>query len=121
MKLVYMSLTGQTKKFINKLQFDSLEINMSKTDYKMEEPYVIIVPTYDYQVTCIIDKFIDYGNNVNYLKGVCGSGNKNFNDLFCFTAKNLALKYKVPLIHCFEFNGNANDVEIIKNEVKKIG
>ncbi|MDO4701897.1 MAG: class Ib ribonucleoside-diphosphate reductase assembly flavoprotein NrdI [Erysipelotrichaceae bacterium] len=121
MKVVYMSLTGQTRKFIKKLQADAIEISRLSEKFEIGEPYIMIVPTYDYQVTCIMDQFVDFGNNIQYLRGVCGSGNRNFNDLFCFSAKDLAKKYHVPLLHCFEFHGSDYDVDRIKDEVNKIG
>ncbi len=120
MKLVYMSLTGQTRRFVNKLSVDSLEVK--KNDYvKLNEPFMVIIPTYAYEVTSIVDEFLDFEENYKFLKGVCGSGNRNFNELFCFSAKDMAKKYNVPLIHCFEFQGSQIDVEIINNEVNKIG
>lgn len=120
MKIVYMSLTGQTRKFVQKLECDSLELKRNQT-HEISEPYVVIVPTYDPVVTKLVDDFIDYKHNRDYLKGVCGSGNLNFNDLFCFSAKDIAKKYEVPLLHCFEFNGTEKDVERVKMQVKNYG
>lgn len=65
--------------------------------------------------------FIETGQNLTYLKGVCGSGNLNFNELYCFTAKDLAEAYNVPLLLTFEFQGNVNDVTIMKEKVNEIG
>lgn len=121
MNIIYISLTGQTRKFVHKLN-DVKATEIKKNQYfEINEPYIVILPTYDYQITCIIDEFIDFKNNRHYLKGVCGSGNLNFNELFCFSAKELAEKYHVPLIHLFEFSGNEHDVRTIENEVNRIG
>lgn len=121
MKIVYMSLTGQTQKFVNKLEMDSLRITMDNAFQEINEPYIVIAPTYDIEVTEILNDFIETGQNLSYLRGVCGSGNLNFNELYCFTAKDLAKAYNVPLLLTFEFQGNVNDVTIMKEKVNEIG
>ncbi|MCI6272443.1 MAG: class Ib ribonucleoside-diphosphate reductase assembly flavoprotein NrdI [Erysipelotrichaceae bacterium] len=120
MKVVYMSLTGQTRKFVSKLSSEAIEIKKDNY-FKINEPYILIVPTYAYEITSIMDEFIDFEDNLKYLKGVCGSGNLNFNKMFCFSAKNLSKKYNVPLIHCFEFHGREMDVDIVNREVNEYG
>lgn len=121
MKIVFMSITGQTRKFVKKLDMDTLEITLDNAFTEIYEPYVIVVPTYEIEATGIINDFIETGNNVSYLKGVAGGGNRNFNTLFCFTARDIAKKYNVPVIHEFEFQGSINDVTKFKEEVAKIG
>ena len=121
MKIVYMSMTGQTRRFVKKLAMDALEINPDNAFQEIFEPYIVIVPSYDREVTEVMNDFIETGQNKNFLRGVCGSGNLNFNDLYCFTAKNLATEYQVPLIHCFEFQGNEQDVEFVKEKVNELG
>ncbi len=116
-----MSLTGQTHKFVNKLEMDSLRITMDNAFQEIEEPYVVIAPTYDVEVTEILNDFIETGQNQQYLRGVCGSGNMNFSELYCFTAKDLAKEYQVPLLLTFEFQGNVNDVINMKEKVNEIG
>lgn len=121
MKVVYMSLTGQTRKFVKKLGYESIEITPENAFQEIHEPYILIVPTYDIEVTEIMNDFIETGNNQALLKGIAGGGNRNFNTLFCFTAKDLAKEYQVPLLHCFEFQGSPNDVEYLKGKVEEIG
>ncbi len=121
MKVVYMSMTGQTRRFVKKLNMNSLEIHPGNAFQEIFEPYIVIVPTYDCEVTEIMNDFIETGQNQQYLKGVAGSGNLNFNELFCYTAKDLAREYQVPLIHCFEFQGTDRDVQIIKEQVSELG
>lgn len=121
MKVVYLSITGQTRKFVNKLEMDALEITLDNAFSEIYEPYVVVVPTYEIEATSIINDFIETGNNVAYLRGVAGGGNRNFNTLFCFTARDLSKKYGVPVIHEFEFQGSNNDVRKFKEEVAKLG
>lgn len=116
-----MSLTGQTRKFVQKLDMSSFEVTLSNAFTVIEEPYIVIAPTYDKEATSLLNDFIETGNNQSYLKGVAGGGNRNFNMLFCFTAKDLANDYNVPLLHLFEFQGSDADVQVLKEKVKEIG
>lgn len=116
-----MSLTGQTQKFVNKLEMDNLRITMDNAFQEINEPYIVIAPTYDVEVTELINDFIETGHNQDHLMGVCGSGNLNFGELYCFTAKDLAEEYQVPLLLTFEFQGNDNDVIKMKEKVNEIG
>ncbi|ANZ99052.1 class Ib ribonucleoside-diphosphate reductase assembly flavoprotein NrdI [Carnobacterium divergens] len=120
MKIVYFSLTGQTRRFVKKLGLDSYEVNATNPFQPIEEDYIVVAPTYDIEVTEIINDFIEYGDNQQHLKGVAGGGNRNFADLFVFTAKDLAKLYNVPMIFEFEFSGTDQDVINFKKEVEQI-
>ncbi|WP_326717441.1 class Ib ribonucleoside-diphosphate reductase assembly flavoprotein NrdI [Vagococcus jeotgali] len=117
MKLVYFSLTGQTRRFINKLDLATYEIDTTNPFYEMDEDYLLIVPTYDQEVTEVVNDFIEFKDNANYLKGVAGGGNLNFGDLFIFTAKDISRDYDVPLVFSFEFSGTDEDVKNFKKVV----
>lgn len=121
MKIVYMSLTGQTRKFVEKLDMDLLEITPTNPYLSIREPFIVVVPTYEVEATEIINDFIETDNNRAYFKGVAGGGNLNFGNLFVFTAKNMAQEYEVPLLHTFEFQGNDEDVQLLKKAVKELG
>lgn len=122
MKAVYISLTGQTVKFVDKLGMESHRLVSDDDIYPIKENYILILPTYNHEGSLeLVEKFINTQDNKSFLKGVVGSGNRNFNDLFCISAKEIVKKYEVPLLHCFEFQGEARDVEIVRNEVEKLG
>lgn len=120
MKIVYFSLTGQTRRFVKKLDLDSYEVTETNHFYRIEEDYVVVAPTYDIEVTELINDFIEYSDNQMHLKGVAGGGNLNFANLFVFTAKDLAKKYNVPMLFAFEFSGTDLDVINFKKEVDKL-
>lgn len=117
MKLVFFSLTGQTRRFINKCGFESYELDTSNPFYEMNEDYLLIVPTYDAEVTEVVNDFIEYKTNQKHLLGVAGGGNLNFGTLFVFTAKDIARDYDVPLVFSFEFSGTDEDVNNFKKVV----
>lgn len=120
MLLVYMSLSGQTRKFVKKTGMPVLEINATNPFVTVDEDYLMIVPTYDIQVTDIMNDFIEHEDNLKYCKGVLGGGNRNFAELYCFTAKDISEKYNVPVIHMFEFQGSKNDLQKLREEVDKL-
>ena len=121
MKVVYLSLTGKTRQFVKKLNWDFIEISRKNPTVQMEEPYIVITPTYGEQVANFFYEFIDFGENRALLKGVAGSGNRNFNKSFCSNARTLAAKYQIPLLHCFENQGTDKDVQILIEKVREIG
>mgnify|MGYP001748536166 CR=1 FL=1 len=49
-KVVYLSLTGKTRQFVKKLDWDFIEISKKNSTVQMEEPYIVITPTYGEQV-----------------------------------------------------------------------
>ena len=121
MKVVYLSLTGKTRQFVKKLNWDFIEISKKNSTVQMEEPYIVITPTYGVQLANFFYEFIDFGENRPLLKGVAGSGNRNFNTSFCSNARTLAAKYQIPLLHCFENQGTDKDVQILIEKVREIG
>lgn len=121
MKVVYFSLTGKVRKFVKSLNMNSIELNDEIKNTEINEDYVVVVPSYeDKEITEIVNEFIEYGNNQSYLKGVAGSGNIAFDDMYVITAKRLSAKYKVPLLISFEFEGTDRDIESFKKEVSNI-
>ena len=120
MKLIYISLTGNVREFIKKVGMDNQEIGYLHL-FEIEEPYIVVVPTYDDDITDMVSNFVDYKNNREHLIGFVGSGNRNFDNEFCFNAKDLSKKYNKPLIFTFEFSGMEHDIIKFKEEVRKIG
>ncbi len=120
MKIVYITLTGQTRKFVNKLDMETLELSPVDPFIEINEPFIIVAPTYEKEATEILWEFLDTGENRRYFKGVAGGGNRNFNELFVFTAKDLAEDYDVPMLHAFEFQGSPRDVEALKEKIDAI-
>ncbi|SDD13679.1 protein involved in ribonucleotide reduction [Marinilactibacillus psychrotolerans] len=106
---------------MNKLGMDLLEITPTDPFIAVDEPYIVITPTYEKEVTEILNDFIETENNQSFLKGVAGGGNINFGQLFVFTAKDLARDYNVPLLHSFEFQGSEVDVKKLKKAVDDLG
>lgn len=120
MLIVYLSLSGNVRNFVERTELEAMEINYSDPLFEVQEPFVLIAPSYDEDITEIISQFIDYKNNQEYLIGFVGSGNLNFDQNYCFNARDLAEKYHKPLLFTFEFSGTDEDVIYFKKEVNQL-
>ncbi|KRL06551.1 class Ib ribonucleoside-diphosphate reductase assembly flavoprotein NrdI [Liquorilactobacillus hordei] len=120
MKIVFFSVTGQTRRFVSKLNLSNVEITPTNPFFAVNEPYILVVPTYEKEITEFVEDFLNYSVNRQNLLGVAGTGNRNFAELFIFTAKDIAHDYQVPLVYSFEFSGTPKDVENFKKVVNEI-
>jgi protein involved in ribonucleotide reduction len=119
MLLVYLSLTGNVKRFVQQVGMESIEISHSNISVDIDQDYIFICPTYNTDITNLVSKFINHNNNIKHLIGFAGSGNRNFDNEFCFNANDLSKKYNKPLIFKFEFSGTDKDILQFKEEVNK--
>lgn len=120
MLLVYITLTGNVRNFVDRVGMDSLELNPANPFEEVNEDYIVVVPSYVGYINEEVEEFIDYKDNLKYLVGFASSGNLNFNDLYCINAKELSKKYNKPLLFKFEYSGTDKDVYDFIEEVKKI-
>lgn len=120
MKIVYFSVTGQTRRFIKKLDLAAYEIEPANPFFEINEPFVLVVPTYDQEITEVVNDFLDFKSNRENLQGVAGGGNLNFAELYVYTAKDIARDYNVPMLFSFEFSGTNEDVESFKKVVNEL-
>lgn len=113
-RIAFFSLTGQTRRFIQKLNEPAYEILPGTSPKHMEVPYLLIVPTYDLEALTPVIEFLKEGQNQMYLKAVAGSGNRNFGPDFVHSPKAIAQKMNVPFVFAFEFNGTEQDVHVFQ-------
>ncbi|GAY73711.1 class Ib ribonucleoside-diphosphate reductase assembly flavoprotein NrdI [Lentilactobacillus kosonis] len=138
-RILFISIEGNTRSFLknltkyaesitdqtsNPIKIELTEIS-EQTDLANESaPFFAFVPTYldggngiDNGVTELmtnaLGEYIEYGNNARLLKGVVGSGNRNFNEQYCLTAKRYASKFNAPFLADYELRGTGADVERI--------
>ncbi|WP_373748459.1 class Ib ribonucleoside-diphosphate reductase assembly flavoprotein NrdI, partial [Jeotgalibaca porci] len=120
-KLAYFSVTGQTRRFIAKLpHIESVEITVTNPFIEMDEPFILVVPTYVSEVMEPVNDFLETGENARLCLGLFGGGNRNFADLFCFTVHDLEQQYGLPVLHEFEFQGSDYDVQKLESELDRM-
>lgn len=121
--LVYFSnVTENTKKFMDKLSFDScrIPIHPKKDGLPLAtEPYVLVIPTYgngeaSTAVPPQVKKFLNVEQNRNLLRGVIASGNMNFGKKYGRGGEVVARKCNVPLLFKFELLGTPEDVRKVE-------
>lgn len=120
MEILYYSQTGNVKRFVEKLRnelpfpiHDILEKPITHTSY------ILITPTTGFgQVPGPVRLFLE--QNQMYIRGVVGSGNRNWADSFCQAAVTISETHNVPLIHKFELNGMPSDVIKVKETITRL-
>src|SRR5690554_3392254 len=85
----FSSVTNMTHRFVEKLGGRAVRIPLRRTDEPLtvNEPYVLIVPTYGaggkHAVPKQVIKFLNDPHNRSLIRGVIGAGNRNFHDAYC--------------------------------------
>ncbi|GAK48444.1 NrdI-like ribonucleotide reductase [Secundilactobacillus oryzae JCM 18671] len=140
-RILFISIEGNTRNFVTHLTeyaekqhaenadqplIEATEIS-EQTDFQDENAdYFCFVPTYldggngidngvKELMTNVMGEYIAYNKNRNYLIGVVGSGNRNFNDQYCLTAKRYGRDYEAPFIADYELRGVPRDEPRIYN------
>lgn len=126
-QIVYFSsATNNTKRFVEKLGFPAqrIPLHARDEDVKIEEPYVLIVPTYGGgnlkgAVPKQVIKFLNNEHNRSLLRGVISSGNTNFGEAYCLAGDIISAKTKVPHMYRFELLGTNEDVRKVKEGLEE--
>ena len=130
MLVVYFSsATENTKRFVEKLGLPSQRIPLRRNDPELnvDEPYVLICPTYGGGVSVTggnsrpvpgqVIRFLNSGGNRSLIRGVIAAGNSNFGADYCLAGKVIADKCKVPYLYRFELMGLAEDVAHVRRQL----
>lgn len=125
--LVYFSSVSEnTHRFVQRLGLPSVRIPLHwpRTGFRVDEPYVLVCPTYGGGVTATgrdtrfvpkqVIKFLNDEHNRRLIRGVIAAGNTNFSDTFCSAGDVISHKCQVPYLYRFELMGTAEDVESVR-------
>ncbi len=131
--ILYISLTGNTKSFVQRLTLYMAErgiavhaINVKEATemQRLEHPFVTILPAFldggngrvngcREILSPVLSHWLGYAGNYKRCYGIIGSGNRNFNRQFALTAKQYAKRFGFPYLTDFELRGSQNDIERI--------
>lgn len=125
--LVYFSsVTGNTKRFVEKLGFRNSRIHLLPRDefLYVHEPYVLIVPTYGGgnlkgAVPKQVIKFLNVKENRDLCRGVISGGNTNFGQAYGLAGDVIARKLGVPHMYRFELLGTSQDVSKVQEGLRE--
>ena len=114
MKIIVYSLTGNCKRFVDMCEIPEEDvIYLQDIDYDVNFDYILITPTFGFgEVPVAVSKFLK--ENYKHLKGVVGSGNKNWGERFANAAEIISSKYSIPLLMKIELHGNKKDISDFK-------
>lgn len=109
MLVVYDTMTGNVKSFIDKLPKDKFEC-CHIGNYDGTSKFILITYTINFgEIPESTNKFLE-DNFINML-GVSSSGNKLWGGYYGAAGDKISTKYYVPLISKFELKGNDKDIE----------
>lgn len=111
MRIIYYSLTGNVRKFLQKSGLPADEIN---PDLTVNEPFILVTCTVGFGAVPVeVNDFLD--QNGRYLRGVSSSGNRNWEHFrkgsFARAADLISERFGVPVISKFELSGTQVDVQ----------
>ena len=121
---VYISLSGNTESFVRRLSDYLMEahpgleiekihvkdlVKEGKPFFEVGTPFITFLPTYLEGGNGV--DFIAYGDNASKCLGVVGSGNRNFNNQYCLTAKQYSQRFGFPMLADFEMRGMLGDIK----------
>lgn len=121
--LVYFSSVSEnTHRFVQRLGLPARRIPVRPADGPLEvdEPYVLIVPTYGGgneggAVPRQVVKFLNNVTNRSLIRGVIAAGNTNFGTAYCIAGSIISAKCEVPYLYGFEILGTPQDVTRVRD------
>ena len=125
--LVYFSsASGNTARFMARLGLPAARIPISAADAMPapETPYVLICPTFaDGEGRGAVPKqvirFLNDPGRRALLRGVIGTGNRNFGATFALSGKVISDKCNVPVLYRFELSGTDLDIARVQAGLEK--
>ncbi len=123
----YSSTSGNTERFVESLDISSVRIPISMKEQcpVMDEPYVLICPTYadddgSKAVPKQVIRFLNNPINRKQIRGVIASGNRNFGEMFAYSGSVISKKCGVPCLYKFELSGTQTDVNNVKKGMNRL-
>ncbi len=119
MIVVFFSVSGNTKRFAERLGFDCQRIAIGQ-ELIATQPYVLLTPTYSGKVPKPVADFLERPENREWIRGVVTSGNTNFGADYAKAGRTIAQIAQVPLLYSFELTGLPEDVIAVREHIERI-
>lgn len=145
-RFVYISLSGNTASFVRRLsqylkekypefEIEAIDVKELVKDgrpfFEMAGNFIAFLPTYleggngidngDQEIlTTPLGDFIAFEDNASKCLGIIGSGNRNFNNQYCLTAKQYSQRFGFPVLDDFEMRGMLGDIKRIAEKIENL-
>ena len=124
----FSSVSENTKRFVEKLGFDSYRIPLNVKEaenYTHNRDSVLILPTYgggneDSTVPRQVIKFLNNPENRKHIKAVIAGGNTNFGVHFCRAGDIVSKKLGIPFLYKFEVTGTPEEVLEARKRIQEL-
>lgn len=130
--LVYFSsISNYTKRFIDRVGLPAVRIPILPTEplLYVDDPYVLVVPTYGGGAALVghkgnavpiqVKKFLKDEVNRSLCRGVIASGSTNFGPDFGRAGDEIEHKLGVPYLYRYELAGTPEDVEAVREGLEE--
>ena len=108
MLVSYYSLTGNIQKFLEKS--NAKNILPIVTGKEMIHENSLLITSSIALGECPPPVWQFTKNNYHCIKGLIGSGNKNWGSLYCGAVQILSAEYNIPILLQFELTGDIDDI-----------
>ncbi|MTT30738.1 class Ib ribonucleoside-diphosphate reductase assembly flavoprotein NrdI [Terrilactibacillus sp. BCM23-1] len=113
MLILYETMTGNVKRFLNKVGLEHQPIDRQS---HIDEPFILVTNTIGFgQPPESVTEFLSY--NGHFIRAVAASGNRNWGPNFAHSADVISAKYNVPILYKFELGGTLQDVMTFRERV----
>ena len=126
----WSSVAGTTDRLVRSCRFEDMGVDAMRLPVKRGDqhvdvhgrPYVLIVPTYGggapgHAVPTAVKRFLNEPAQRAMIRGVIGTGNRNFGRWYAAAADEIARKCHVPILGRIELSGMPGDAEEIRERV----
>lgn len=109
--IVYFTTNSKTtERFVENI---NRPLTLLTSSLVYDSPFILTLPTYNGRVIKPVKEFLSNQTNIGNLKGVIGTGNKNFGKDYAIAADIISNRFNVPLIHKVELLGTMEDIDKI--------
>lgn len=132
MRVVYFSsvsanterLTRAVQRLVPEVTFTRLPLRAGDVEVEVDAAYILITPTYGGgdgrgAVPKQVIRFLNNPENRRHLRGVIGTGNRNFGAAYGLAADVIADKCNVPVLTKVEVFGTPDDIDRIAHIIKE--
>ena len=115
MMIYYLSVTGNTRRFVEKLGAEYKRQSIKDENLTLEENSVFIFPTIGFgQPPAAAVDFLE--KNSRYISYLVGSGNRNWGTAFAAGADKLSRQFNIPVLMKFELQGTDETLALFKEK-----